>query len=147
MSTNFIILAIDNGKLLVIGLEPILFIKNQILSLTCLPISPNELLNIPQFDILTLGSQVFGLLVTLSFFYYFNINVVIPNFIEAKKFRTKKLLKNVNSVSSMRLDLTNNRKLVNNSYKLFFSESTVIVDSLKNATQHPVGCCAYTLSN
>ncbi|MBG7630970.1 MAG: hypothetical protein IZT56_11130 [Bacteroidetes bacterium] len=73
----------------------------------------------PQFDILTLGAQVFGLLITLSFFYYFNISVVIPSFIEVKKFRTKKLIKNTNSISTMTLDLTNNKKLVNNSYKLF----------------------------
>ena len=74
---------------------------------------------IPQFDILTLGAQVFGLLLTLSFFYYFSITVVIPNFIEVKKFRTKKLIKNTQSISTMNLDLVNNKKLINNSYKLF----------------------------
>ena len=74
---------------------------------------------IPQFDILTLGAQVFGLLLSLSFFYYFSITVVIPNFIEVKKFRTKKLVKNTQSISAMNLDLVNNKKLINNSYKLF----------------------------
>nr|YP_316601.1 ATPase subunit 8 [Thalassiosira pseudonana]AAZ99408.1 ATPase subunit 8 [Thalassiosira pseudonana] len=73
----------------------------------------------PQFDILTLGAQVFGLLITLSFFYYFSINTVIPNFIEVKKFRTKKIIKNTKSISTTNLDLTNNKKLINNSYKLF----------------------------
>ena len=76
-------------------------------------------MSIPQFDILTLGSQVFGLLATLSFFYYFNISVVIPNFIEVKKFRTKKLIKNINSTSTMVLDLVKNQKLINIRYKLF----------------------------
>jgi hypothetical protein len=36
-----------------------------------------------------------------------------------KKFRTKKLIKNTTSISAMNLDLTNNKKLINNSYKLF----------------------------
>lgn len=74
---------------------------------------------IPQFDFLTLGAQVFGLLTTLSLFYYFSINTVIPNFVEVKKFRAKKLIKNTTSISTMSLDLTNNKKLINNSYKLF----------------------------
>ena len=73
---------------------------------------------IPQFDILTLGAQVFGLFLTLSFFYYFSINLVIPNYVETKKFRVKKLIKNTKSISAMNLDLTNNKKLINNSYKL-----------------------------
>ena len=74
---------------------------------------------IPQFDFLTLGAQVFGLLTTLSFFYYFSIYTVLPNFVEVKKFRTKKLIKNTTSISTMNLDLINNKKLINNSYKLF----------------------------
>ena len=73
---------------------------------------------IPQFDILTLGAQIFGLLFTLAFFYYFSITLVIPNYAETKKFRVKKLIKNSKSVSAMDLDLTNNKKLINNSYKL-----------------------------
>ncbi len=73
---------------------------------------------IPQFDILTLGAQVFGLLLTLSFFYYFSIILVIPNYTETKKLRVKKLINNTKSISTMDLDLTNNKKLINNSYKL-----------------------------
>ena len=74
---------------------------------------------IPQFDILTLGAQVFGLLFTLAFFYYFNISVVIPNFVEVKKFRNKKLTKNITLISTMDLEQINNKKLINNSYKGF----------------------------
>ena len=74
---------------------------------------------IPQFDILTLGAQVFGLLFTLTFFYYFNITVVLPSFIEVKKFRTKKLVKNTTSISTMGLELVKNKKLIINSYKKF----------------------------
>jgi hypothetical protein len=55
----------------------------------------------------------------LSFFYYFSITTVIPNVIEVKKFRTKKIIKNTNTISSMNLDLINNKKLIDNSYKLF----------------------------
>lgn len=76
-------------------------------------------LNIPQFDILTLGAQVFGLLITLSLFYYFSMRVAIPNFIELKKFRTKKIIKNTNYISLTNLDIVNNRKLIVNSYKQF----------------------------
>nr|YP_009186109.1 ATPase subunit 8 [Skeletonema marinoi]ALO71453.1 ATPase subunit 8 [Skeletonema marinoi] len=73
----------------------------------------------PQFDFLTLGAQVFGLLITLSLFYYFSINTVIPNFVEVEKSLEQKLIKNTTSISAMNLDLTNNKKLINNSYKLF----------------------------
>jgi len=56
---------------------------------------------------------------TLSFFYYFSINTAIPHFIEVKKFRTKKLIKNTKYISIVNLDLTNDKKLINNGYKLF----------------------------
>ena len=76
------------------------FKKNQILSLTCLPISPNELLilvyfdvKIPQFDILTLGVQVFNLVTLFCVFYYLNIKYLIPLSMEIKKFRIKKYKK------------------------------------------------------
>nr|YP_010377334.1 ATPase subunit 8 [Helicotheca tamesis]QYB23021.1 ATPase subunit 8 [Helicotheca tamesis] len=65
-------------------------------------------MNIPQFDIITLGAQIFGLLVTLAIFYYYNIKVVIPKFIEIKKFRTKKLKKNNSLVFMVSKDLSSN---------------------------------------
>lgn len=79
-------------------------------------------LNIPQFDILTIGAQVFGLSITLSLFYFFSISVVIPSFIEVKKFRTKKIIKNTNYISLTNLDIVNNRKLIVNSYKQFMRQ-------------------------
>ncbi len=79
-------------------------------------------LSIPQFDILTLGAQVFGLSITLSLFYFFSITVVIPSFIEVKKFRTKKIIKNTNYISLTNLDIVNNRKLIVNSYKQFMRQ-------------------------
>ena len=74
---------------------------------------------IPQFDFLTLGAQVFGLLFTLFFFYYLSITIIIPSFVEVQKFRTKKLVKNSTSISTMNLELINNKKLIIHNYKLF----------------------------
>ena len=70
-----------------------------------------------KFNVLT--HQEFGLLRTLVFFYDFNITIVIPSFIEVKKFRNKKLIKTTKFISIMNLDLENNQKLINNHYKLF----------------------------
>jgi len=75
----------------------------------------------PQFDILTLGPQIFGLLVSLYIFYYFNITNVILYFTEIKKYRTKKLVKNNLTVKNIQVSLTNNLWLLNNSYKKFLS--------------------------
>ena len=46
---------------------------------------------IPQFDLLSLGAQLFGLFTVLWFFYTLNITKIIPKFIEVKKLRYKKL--------------------------------------------------------
>jgi hypothetical protein len=58
---------------------------------------------IPQFDILSIGAQIFGLLTTLLFYYIINIKLTIPMFIEVKKFRLKKIKK-----SNIKLDKINN---------------------------------------
>ena len=75
----------------------------------------------PQFDILTISSQIFGLLVSLSFFYYFCITNVIQFYAEIKKFRTKKLVKNISIVNETEKSLNNNLWLLNNNYKNFLS--------------------------
>ena len=75
----------------------------------------------PQFDILILSSQIFGLLVTLSLFYNYLITNVIQSYTEIKKFRTKKLVKNVSSVSINEKSLVNNLWLLNNKYKTFLN--------------------------
>ena len=49
----------------------------------------------PQFDIMTIGAQVFGLLVTLLVFYYYSITSTIPSYSEIKTFRSKKLIKKI----------------------------------------------------
>jgi len=76
-------------------------------------------IEIPQFDILTISAQVFGLLVTLYFFYYYSIKTTIPYFIEVKKFRAKKLIKNVKSIKTIDKDLNYNLWLINYCYKHF----------------------------
>jgi len=73
----------------------------------------------PQFDILTLSSQIFGLLVSLYLFYYYNIATTIPYFTEIKKFRTKKLVNNSLIVKNTHTSLNNNLWLINHSYKRF----------------------------
>lgn len=73
----------------------------------------------PQFDILTMGSQVFGLLVFFYFLYYFNIQNTIPCLIEIKKFRTKKLIKNQEKIIYTKNYLNNNLKYTHNFYQIF----------------------------
>lgn len=71
----------------------------------------------PQFDILTLSSQIFSVLISLYLFYYFSICITIPHFIEIKKFRTKKLVKNNFIIRSTNKSLNNNLWLLNQNYK------------------------------
>jgi len=78
-------------------------------------------MNIPQFDLLTIGSQTFGLLISLSFFYYYCVTKSISNFIEIKKLRSKKLLKNHKSAVNVEQDLTHNLWLINYSYVRFLN--------------------------
>ena len=75
----------------------------------------------PQFDILTLSSQIFGLLIVLFVFYYFSITKVIQYYTEIKKYRTKKLVKNKVIVIDTEKSLVNNLWLMNDSYKTFLS--------------------------
>ena len=73
----------------------------------------------PQFDILTLSSQIFSLLVSLYLFYYFNITKIILYYTEIKKYRTKKLVKNNVTVKNTQTSLSNHFWLLKNSYKTF----------------------------
>ena len=73
----------------------------------------------PQFDILTIGAQVFGLLITLYFFYYFNIKIVIPQFIEIKKLRLKKLKKNSELIAAIDKELKYSIVASDITYKTF----------------------------
>jgi hypothetical protein len=75
--------------------------------------------NIPQFDLLTLGAQLFGLFISLYFFYYYSISTSISNFIEIKKFRTKKINKNISLVTTIDKDLEYNLWLISYSYIKF----------------------------
>ena len=73
----------------------------------------------PQFDIVTLGVQFFGLCLSLSFYYYFIISVIIPCYSEIKKFRIKKLSKNLDSVNNIKKELTKTLWLTKYNYKTF----------------------------
>jgi hypothetical protein len=73
----------------------------------------------PQFDILTLSSQIFSLLISLYFFYYFNLTNPILYYTEIKKYRTKKLVKNNKIIINTHTSLSNNFWLLKSSYKTF----------------------------
>ncbi len=73
----------------------------------------------PQFDLLTLGAQLFGLLISLYFFYYYSISTSISNFIEIKKFRTKKINQNTESLTLVDKDLNNSLWLTSYNYISF----------------------------
>lgn len=75
--------------------------------------------NIPQFDILTLGAQIFGLLISLYFFYAYSISTSITNFIEVKKFRTKKFTNNNTIITKIEKDLNYNLWLISYCYVKF----------------------------
>ena len=79
----------------------------------------------PQFDILTIGAQVFGLLVTLLLFYYLSIKTFIPLFVEIKKLRIKKLNHNSQLVLSIDNDLKNSVTLLETSYEKFLSSKKI----------------------
>lgn len=76
----------------------------------------------PQFDILTIGAQLFGLLTIFYFFYYYSINTVLPQFIEIKKFRTKKMTKNSKLITTITNDVKSNLWLINFCYKQFLNK-------------------------
>jgi len=76
----------------------------------------------PQFDILTLGAQIFSLLLIFTFFYFLNIkkNGSIPLFIQTKKFRTKKLKKNINNIDFIKKSLIFIKNKETTTYLKFF---------------------------
>lgn len=73
----------------------------------------------PQFDFLTLSTQVFGLLLCLYFFYYYGITTVFVYFIEIKKIRNKKLRNDINFIKEINKDIEYNSWLANYSYLKF----------------------------
>ena len=78
-------------------------------------------ISIPQFDLLTIGTQTFGLLISLGLFYYYCITTTIINFIEIKKLRSKKLFKNTQAITKINQDLNNNLWLINYCYVKFLN--------------------------
>ena len=73
----------------------------------------------PQFDFLTLSTQVFGLLLCLYLFYYYGITTVFVYFIEIKKIRNKKLRNDINFIKEINKDIEYHSWLSNYSYLKF----------------------------
>jgi len=73
----------------------------------------------PQFDIVTVSSQLFGVFIFLYFLYHLNIKNSIPFVVEIKKFRTKKLLKNQEKIIYIKNYLNNNLTYTYYFYKIF----------------------------
>ena len=71
----------------------------------------------PQFDTLTLSSQIFCLLVCLYFCYFINIKTSLFYYTSIKKYRNKKLSSNNCNKKSTNTSLENNLWLLNNSYE------------------------------
>ena len=73
----------------------------------------------PQFDTLTLSSQIFCLLISLSFCYFINIKTSLFFYTSMKKYRNKKLNLNNHDKKNTNVSLENNLWLLNNSYEGF----------------------------
>ena len=63
--------------------------------------------NIPQFDLLSLSAQMFGLLASFAIFYNYNLKNTLSNCVEINKINTKKIMINSN-VSTLLLSETKN---------------------------------------
>lgn len=48
-------------------------------------------MDIPQFDHLSLGAQMFGVLPSFCLYYIFHMKKTLPGFVEIKKLRNKKI--------------------------------------------------------
>ena len=77
------------------------------------------MVQVPQFDLLTLGAQIFGLLISLFIFYYYSISTSIANFIEVKKLRSKKINKNTSLITGIEKDLNYNLWIIGYCYIKF----------------------------
>ena len=73
----------------------------------------------PQFDLLTIGAQIFGLLLSFSFFYYYSLTKSLTSFIEIKKLRSKKIINNTRLVTKIDKDLKSNLWLTSHCYLKF----------------------------
>lgn len=73
----------------------------------------------PQFDIVTLGVQISELILTFGLFYYLNIYITIPFFMEIVKFRKKKIKRSYLKISNTE-EFFNQRLLkTSKSYSIF----------------------------
>ena len=75
---------------------------------------------IPQFDILSLGVQIFNLSLLFCSFYYLTIQVFIPLYTEIKKFRVKKYKKSFNIMCLQFIIFFTKQLYITNKTKIFF---------------------------
>lgn len=80
---------------------------------------------VPQFDFLTLGPQIFSLLIVLFFLYYFLVKYAALTFIQIKKFRVKKLLKSRRLKKNIKKELNYSSWVTNYFYKNNLSKRLV----------------------
>lgn len=73
----------------------------------------------PQFDALTISSQLVGLLISLFFCYYITTNYSLSCYTLIKKYRNKKVTLNNSRSKKNYTALENNLWLLNNSYESY----------------------------
>lgn len=74
---------------------------------------------IPQFDFLSLGSQIFGLFCGLGLYYFFTVYKVLPLYVEVKKFRKKKLMSSTHKIKEISIMCKENSNSVQTFFKKF----------------------------
>nr|YP_010147282.1 ATPase subunit 8 [Coscinodiscus wailesii]QQP21843.1 ATPase subunit 8 [Coscinodiscus wailesii] len=74
-------------------------------------------LYIPQFDLLSSGSQIFSLFCIVNLYYFFTVYKILPLCIEVKKFRIKKLKKNNVKLKTLKTFLKSNVNILQNVFK------------------------------
>jgi len=74
----------------------------------------------PQFDILTLGTQTFWVGLSTSFLYYYGVKTLLPLYVSVKKTRVKKLKKNSEEIIKFEAKLKEkNTNLINKNINFF----------------------------
>ncbi len=75
----------------------------------------------PQFDILTLGSQTFWVGLSTAFLYYYCMKTILPLYVSVKKTRVKKLKKNYDEIINFEAKLKEKNSILVNKNIEFLS--------------------------
>ena len=76
----------------------------------------------PQFDLLSLGAQITGLLVSITMLYFYGMNKTLVMFSEIKKFRSKKLVRLGGEISQINQSIKSILKANFKKYIKFMNE-------------------------